>query len=197
MSPSCSRWCWNTRTSTRRGTVHLDAGLYNFAPMLEDDYKKLAEHETYPRWALAMFRALASDERTAKSPAQAIAHFAYNDLLHDAVLFAFKRIETMTGEALGSEEEMEEYAQRILTLLKAKDDDKMDFSHAYMPLVLGGLTIYDQVLLRNHNNVEILQETRLLLDERMDEQTDDNEPIFDLSRRIIELALQKYGYIDR
>jgi hypothetical protein len=173
----------------------LEAGLFYFAPMLEDNSERVADNETYPHWAVGMFRALASDERVARAPDRAIPHFVYNELIHDAIIFAFKRIETVTGESLGAPEEMNEYAEHVVNLLKKTD--QLDFSHAYMPLILGGITVYDSVMTKDEHNVEMLHETRLLLDERGDEQNEDNEPIFEMTKRIIDIALQKYGYIDR
>jgi proteasome assembly chaperone (PAC2) family protein len=90
---------------------------------------------------------------------------------------------------------MNEYAEHVVNLLKKTD--QLDFSHAYMPLILGGITVYDSVMTKDEHNVEMLHETRLLLDERGDEQNEDNEPIFEMTKRIIDIALQKYGYIDR
>lgn len=148
-----------------------------------------------PNWAKAMLKAMARDERAAKAPVKAIAHFAYDDLLRDAVLLAFHAVEVATGEELGTPDEMDEYALQVLARLR--EGGNMDFNHTYLPLVLGGMALFDQVLLPEDKLPEILHNIRIILDARRAEENDESQPVFAMTRSVVELALRKYGYVDR
>lgn len=148
-----------------------------------------------PNWAKAMLKAIARDERASKAPVKAIAHFAYDDLLRDAVLLAFHAVEIATGEEMGTPEEMDDYALQVLSRLR--EGGNMDFNHTYLPLVLGGMVLFDQVLLPDDKLPEILHDVRIILDARRAEEDDESQPVFVMTRAVVEHALRKYGYVDR
>ena len=58
--------------------------------------------------------------------------------------FAFAMIKKATGEDMGTADEIGDYTENYLGLLR---DGGMDFAHAYLPLVMGGVIVYDRVIL--------------------------------------------------
>lgn len=63
-----------------------------------------------------------------------------------------------------------------------------------MPLVLGGIIIYDRVTLPGENLSDSLVQISTALDERGYERNRDTELIFAMGEQLISRALQKYGY---
>lgn len=147
-----------------------------------------------PRWCKAFLRALARDDRVARVPAKAIAHFAYDDLVHDALMFSFRALERDTGEDLGSDEEMHNYAEMVV--LKLNKLGELGFSYVYLPLLLGAVLMADQSLVGDERLVDVMKALREIVDAREDEHTDDNDDVFDLAHRVVNLTMRKYGLLD-
>jgi hypothetical protein len=76
-------------------------------------------------------------------------------------------------------------------------DAPLDFSRVYMPLVLGGVIVYDRVMMPDEKLGELLEDMRDILNERKVEQNPDNEIIFNIAARLIDQAMMKYGYRGR
>jgi predicted O-methyltransferase YrrM len=70
----------------------------------------------------------------------------------------------------------------------------MDFSRTYMPLVMGGIIVYDNVLTEGERLGELLQELRTILDKRSAARDESTEAIFHMAEQLIDQALMKYGY---
>jgi hypothetical protein len=174
---------------------HLAAGIYNIMPLLNKERLASDEPISLPRWVSTMLRTIVKDERAIQFPVQAVLRFAYNELLADAATHAFTMIETATGEDLGDEKEQAEYIDQTVRML-AKDAP-LDFSRVYMPLVLGGVIVYDRVMMPDEKLGELLEDMRDILNERKVEQNPDNEIIFNIAARLIDQAMMKYGYRGR
>ncbi len=171
---------------------YLAAGMYNLQPLL--DPKRLADEApfTLPRWASGLLRAIVRSEQAARFPAQAVAQLLYEDLLYDAAIHAFSLIETTTGEDLGDEAERSAYVEEVLAMLKEKDG--LDFAHVYMPLALGGVLVYDRVMMEDEKLGELIAGLRDILNERRAELNSENAPIFAIASKLIDQAMMKYGY---
>jgi hypothetical protein len=175
----------------------LEVGIYHVGALLQPRPEHAADtsfSRELPRWLKAMLGAMARDERVIRYPQRALPFVAYDELLYDSLLHAFALVENVTGENLGTHEEMQRYAESVLQMLR--QSNTMNFVYAYMPLILGGITIHDKVLLPNERLSDVLQELRIVLDHRENELTADNEMAFRIAQRIVDHSLKKYGYYD-
>ncbi len=171
------------------------AGAYFVQSILTTKLLPGEERERHlPHWTMAFLQALAKDDRIARVPAKAIVHFAYKELVHDAIIYGLQMVERDTGESLGAVEEMEDYAQLVLKNLHTRDH--MSFSYAYLPLVLAGVIVIDLVMMKDERLVDLLKEMRDLVENRRTEENEDTEAVFDMSRYILNLTLKKYGILD-
>jgi hypothetical protein len=100
-------------------------------------------------------------------------------------------IKTVTGEDLGSEQDIEEYAEQLAHMLNEKQH--LDFTHVYLPLILGGVIIYDRVVVPGETVNDSLVGISTALDERTYERNKDTEIVFAMAETLISRALQKYG----
>ncbi len=160
----------------------IDEGLF----LTQDDPVRL------PNWAMGLMRAIAKDKRAAQFPERAITMFAFDDLLHDALLRGFYLIEAATGIELGSDKDMEVYSRQILDKLNQKG--AMDFSSAYLPLVMAGIVIYDSMLLPDEKVHSLLSDMVVMLQKRRSEMNEENEVIFKMARQLLDQALMKFGF---
>ena len=173
---------------------YLAAGIYNIEPLLDEERLANDDPIALPAWCSAFLRAVARDDRAARHPVEVITQHTFIHLVSDAINHAFEMIETATGQDLGSAEDRQTYREETLAILEGSSEDSLDFMHAYMPLVLGGIIVYDQVLMVDEKLGDLLQELRTILHQRAHDRNDDTEPIFQIAEELIEQALMKYGY---
>ncbi len=148
---------------------------------------------TLPSWGRAMLRAIDQNPQVADHAVQMIASKLYDELLRDAVGLSFKMIKTVTGAELGSDDDMREYGERLIATIF--DPNKpLTFTELYLPLVIGGVILYDRVILPDEKLGESLVEIAQALTERADERNPDTDLVFELAEKVIDQALQKYGY---
>jgi hypothetical protein len=166
----------------------LQAGDYNLTPMLTGSKKV----DAMPRWARAMLRLIARDDRATNHAVAAVIRFLYDELLRDAIDYAFALVEVNTGENVGSDTEKAEYANHLLNALSEKAG--LDFIYVYMPLVIAGITINERITPKEDNFVEALRELWLIMDERRVEVDYQGQPVLEMANQVIERALQTYGY---
>lgn len=146
-----------------------------------------------PHWAHGYLRLIARDERVARVPTKVIPELLYDDLLRDALEYSFRIVERDSGENLGTEDEMDSFADLIMNKL---DEGSLDFSHTYLPLIMGGVIVTDQALLSEERLGDVMKSIRFIVDEREDERDEDNSPVFDMANDIMQITLKKYGYLD-
>lgn len=168
------------------GGGHLDVALTLKKSMESGDEPALT------RWANGMLHAIAQDEKNADTPEELIIGSLYDELILDAIPHAFTMIKTITGEDMGDSAEVEEYGRHVVQRLLEKTD--MDFTHVYMPLVIGGVIVYDRVLRTGEDISESLRGMHDVLVEREVDMDDNNDVVFKLTREMVNRSLQKFGF---
>jgi hypothetical protein len=177
------------------GHGYTNAGVFAITPLLERNPLTLERALMLPHWTRAMLKAIARDERVASHPVQAITRLVYDDLLRDGIEYAFELVETATGENLGSAEEMEQYADRLIEMLKsARSDSGLDFNRVYLPLLMGGVLINDQMLMEKEDPAELLKAASHTLEARLQSIPDADDTIVEMMGLLLERTGQKYGY---
>jgi hypothetical protein len=177
------------------GHGYTNAGVYGVTPLLERDPLTLDRAMMLPHWTRAMLKAIARDERVASHPVQAATRLVYDELLRDSIEYAFELVETATGENLGSPEEMEHYADRVIELLKSgQGDSGLDFNRVYLPLIMGGIIVNDQMLTEKEDPAELLKGISHALEARLQTDPNADPTIVDMTGLLLERTGQKYGY---
>jgi len=170
--------------------MELISGSYNLKPILAENAN--LDDAEIPHWT-SQFLTLVNREPAAFQQAiKGIFEFCYEGLLHDAITNAFERVESILGEPLGSSEERAIYREQVMT---DYHDKKLDFSSVYLPLVLGGITATDLVVLPDDNMEDAVHDLRDMVNERRNSfLNDDTEGLFSMADRLMEKVLLKYGY---
>lgn len=145
-----------------------------------------------PRWANGMLHAIAQDEKVVDTAEELVAGSLYDELLLDAIPHAFSMLKTITGESLGNTAEIQEYSEGVVSRLVQKAG--MDFTHAYMPLLIGGVIVYDRVVSPVEDVSESLRGMHDVLVAREVERNDNNDIVFKLTREMVNRSLQKFGF---
>ncbi|MFW5690960.1 MAG: hypothetical protein ACOCXZ_00550 [Chloroflexota bacterium] len=146
-----------------------------------------------PHWAIGYMQLLAKDERVARVPNKVIPELLYDAVLRDALEYGLRIVERDSGENLGGDEEMAAYVDIVIGRLR---DGDMDFGHAYLPLVIGGFIVTDQVLIGDERVADVMKSLRFLLEKRENEIDEHNEPVYHMAKFILESILKKYGFLN-
>lgn len=167
-----------------------NAGRYHLRLMLGPDSD--LKNYTLPYWAISFLNVLNKEPRAAQNPIRVILHFNFEDLLQDALTYAFERVQVETDTSIGSTEERKQYIQQFLADYKAGE---LKFQAVYLPLVLGGVIVADEVLLPNDNMETAAIELREMIDKRREQYLNENtEGLFEMIDDIMIKVLHKYGY---
>jgi hypothetical protein len=164
---------------------------YEVAPLLE---KSGATTRPNLHWLDDLLALLEDDERAARFISRFIPEKCYDGLLLDSFYFSLGEVEQALGLSFGDREELEKIAEEWLAKL---DLASMTFADVYLPLVLAGAAIFDDVLLPDENVKELLGQLESLREERAEEHTEANAALFDMLRDIHDKAVRKYGLLTR
>ncbi len=145
-----------------------------------------------PNWFNALVHQVARNEELMRVPAQVVSKLLYIELLRDVLPLAFQMIKTVTGEDMGTAEEIQEYTEQVITRLEAKQE--MDFTHTYLPLVLAGIIVYDRVVAKDEDLIDTLRSIGDALDQREAEIGEGERFVIDLTKELINRHARQFGY---
>ncbi|NDJ61550.1 MAG: hypothetical protein GYB67_10525 [Chloroflexi bacterium] len=174
------------------GHGYVNAGRFDLLTWLDRDPYTFETRPALPTWAAELLYAIARDRRAAAQPIPTIQRLLYPSLLRDAMSHSFALIERETGESLGSAAEMAHFTDHLIKALANKSG--LDFSRVYLPLVLGGLIINEQVLLGRESPGDLLQQVSLDVEQRQPEIQAEAQAVYDLTNDMLDRTGQKYGF---
>lgn len=155
-------------------------------------FKEAGALPVLPNWTMGLLKAIESDKRSLVYPDRAIAYFAYDDLIRDAVQLGLRMLEDATGNELGTPEEMEMYADQVVDALNKRTDIAFDL--VYLPLVMAGMLAFDRVRQPKDDIKKFAEGMRELVKLHDKERTEDNEAVFDMLKFMVQTVLLKYGF---
>jgi hypothetical protein len=111
-----------------------------------DDYARLdpAFKIEEQRWFQVLCQVLAHDPQVAQwNPGEIVMRYLFEATMYDAILLAFTVIRSRVRANLGDRAERVGYANRVMRWLG--NEAPPDLIYIYLPLVLGGVVVNDQV----------------------------------------------------
>jgi hypothetical protein len=145
--------------------------------------------QTHPHWFIKLCRLLVRNPQAAHDLNRLVMDLIYSDLVYDATIFGFAMLGTVTKEQFGSADEISEYAHHMASILTR--EQSIDFSHVYLPLVLGGIVANARASMPQEQLRETINLIATACEKRANLRTDDNKFIFDLADDLIERALEQ------
>lgn len=174
------------------GYGFVGAGRFGIKPLLTGDPLQLNNIPNMPRWFSNFLTLLEREPRVATQPVLVLQRLLYDDLLYDAVLYGFELIERATGDDLGTPAEMEEYAQTLIQDLK--EGRAGSVSRLYLPLILGGVLISDQLPVSKESPAELLAQIIRIVEDRFKLADEADKSIYQMAINLITRAGMKYGF---
>lgn len=147
-----------------------------------------------PHWCRAMLTMIGFDERVMQEPIRALAGPLYDELLRDAIIHGFRMVQHVTGENLGSAEDVREYTEHLINLLR-QPKSALTVTDVYLPLVMGGVIVCEETKMPGEEMQEVLHTLLRTIKNRIpQERGDDNTFIFAMTEKVLDRALIKYGH---
>ncbi|HRE46474.1 MAG TPA: hypothetical protein PLD47_02010 [Aggregatilineales bacterium] len=143
-----------------------------------------------PRWYAAL-EDMAKKQTASLKPGSAeplLIGRLYKHLLYDAAMFGFSALEAVTREDFGTPEEMAEFTENLIHSLEG-GNLPLDFSRAYLPLVLGGIIANNVVVMPSERANETVNLLHYALQQRADERDDYTDFIFAMANDLLDRAL--------
>jgi hypothetical protein len=162
--------------------------------VLETGLPKLDKGESqtvFPRWYMKLCRMLIQNPQSAANLELVATQGFYAELVYDAAMLGFTMITTVTRESFGTPDEMAGYAKQLVASL-GRRGEPLDFTHAYLPLVLAGIIANARVSMPQ----EQIRDTASLMatgrDNRVNLMDDSNKFLFDMADDLITRALEHF-----
>jgi hypothetical protein len=174
------------------GHGYIAAGKYGVMPLIERSPLTLEAPPELPRWLTAMLQHVNRDARLASHAVTTVTDLLYEDLLYDAAMLSFELVERETGEDLGGPEELEGYVRTLLNMIK--DKAGLHFSQVYLPLIMGGIIVNDQLPVSKQSPADLLRSQASTMEARAAVLGDEEAALIEMTGQLIERTGQKYGF---
>ncbi len=165
--------------------------IYAVGQLLRNGWPRDGSPIVLPNWTRAALVQMSADPLVVEDPLTAFATILLDDLLRDSILHGFRLIHAITGQQLGSDSDARAYGEQLVGLL-ADPTSRLNFLDWYLPLVIGGVLVAHDTLLRGESVLESLSALDSAFRERAAERNDDNAEIFDLFDRCYDEEVRRY-----
>lgn len=167
--------------------------IYRVARMIRKGWNTDGNPIPLPQWCKVLLDRLDFDEYIADQPGMALAGPFFGDLMYDAVVYGFHMLQQDTGVDFGTDDEIHRYARQIVEGLWSPEP-MLGVVEIYLPLVLGGVLVDENVLIENENKLDNLHTILDILAQYKDDADEELTVVIGLAEDIIHKILIKYGY---
>lgn len=145
-----------------------------------------------PYWCRGLLHMIGMDEQVLENPSVAFTGALYLDLMRDGIVHGFRMISLATNRELGGDSELNQYSEHVVQSLR-RPKRPLTFSDVYLPLVLGGVTVAEDVRLPDEDPLKMLHKLIAIYKGRTDEErTADSELVFKLADEVTNWAVRRY-----
>jgi len=174
-----------------RGHGYQAAGKYAVEPLFAIVRQNPATHVRLPHWMSAFLRLVARDARALDHIDKLVMRQLYLPLLRDAIEYGFALLSQTTGQIMGEEADIAQYADQVIACLETGEG--MEFQRVYLPLAMGGALINEKILLAGEHRDEQVERLVADLDERKPEIPDEDADVLDMVQETIHRIAKVYG----
>jgi hypothetical protein len=172
--------------------AYPEEAQYTIATLLRTGWPTDGSPIPLPHWSRGLLHMLGVDEEATHNPIAALSGPLYDDLLRDAITHGFRQISAATRRDMGSTDELLKYTDYLVRTLR-RPRQRLSIRDVYMPLVLGGVIVSQQVHLPKDEPLRRLHDLTKLLDERQSsEQTEQNAFVFQVADEVTDWASRPY-----
>jgi hypothetical protein len=145
---------------------------------------------SWPHWFTHLCRALIHEPGLATQVEPVVTRLLYTHLIYDAVMYGFASVANVTKEDFGDAQETGNYAQEFVDALEGQQG--VDVVRVYLPLIMAGVIAGARVTMPREQLRETVFTLSKALEKRQSERTPGNAFVFDITRHLIERAMDTF-----
>lgn len=181
-----------TSKEVQPGGLYQGEDLYRLAYTIKREWPDDGQPVPVPHWTRALLERIGYDELVVSDPIAALCGPLYTDLLTDAIQHGFALVNWMTGISF-SHEDMTAYSAQVTDSLW-DPESSLGMIEMYLPLILGGICIDENVVIPHENKLDNLHYIRDIVEEFKADAGNDEMLVIELAEDITAKILAKYGY---
>jgi hypothetical protein len=165
--------------------------LYHVAGLPARGYPADGSPLPLPHWCRSLLGMIGMDAQVMTNPAATLAGPLYEDVLRDAVTHGIQMLYGVTRQELGTRDEAHIYTEYLIQLLR-KPNRPLTFSDVYLPLVIGGILVANDVVIEGEEPLRSFQKLHETLAARQPEHNEENDLVFQMTEQSVAWALRRY-----
>jgi hypothetical protein len=165
--------------------------LYHVAGLPARGYPADGSPIPLPFWCRSLLALIGTDPQVMTHPEGVLAGPLYEDVLRDAITHGIMMMYAVTGQELGTRDDAFTYTEFLIELLR-KPNRPLTFSDIYLPLVIGGILVANDVVMTGEEPLWSFQKLHETILMRQAERGEDNDLVFQLTEQSIAWALRRY-----
>jgi hypothetical protein len=169
-----------------------DQELYHVAGLIERGWISDGSPIPLPNWCRAILAMIGMDENVLHNPGDVLAGPLYEEVLRDAITHGIQMLYAVTGQELGTRDEARIYTEYLVNLLR-QNRQQITFSDVYLPLVIGGILVANDVVMPGEEPLRSFQTMHDILQIRQRERNEENDMIFQMTEKALAWSLRRYN----
>lgn len=145
---------------------------------------------SWPRWFTQLCRVLIREPALATQVEPVVTRLLYTHLVFDTVMYGFASVSHATKENFGDAQETMHYAETLVEALE--NQGAIDVVRVYLPLIMAGVIAGARVTMPREQLRETVFTLSKALEKRQHERTADNAFVFDITRQLIDRAMDTF-----
>jgi len=165
--------------------------IYHVAGLPARGYPADGSPIPLPHWCRSLLGMIGMDAQVMTNPAAILAGPLYETVLRDAITHGIQMLYGVTKQELGTRDEAHIYTEYLIQLLR-KPNRPLTFSDVYLPLVIGGILVANDVVMPGEESLRSFQKLHEVLSARQPEHNEDNDLVFQMTEQAAAWALRRY-----
>ncbi len=170
-----------------------EEAMYTVMTLLKHGWPTDGTPIPLPYWCRGLLHMIGMDEEVVQDPVLAFTGAIYDELLRDAITHGFHIMSVATRREMASEHELRVYTDYLVQIVR-HPKRPLTFSDVYIPLVLAGAVVSEDVVLPNEKPLERIHDLMKVYNKRAEtERTPENEMAFLMAEDVTNFALRRYS----
>lgn len=170
-----------------------EEAMYTVMTLLKSGWPTDGTPIPLPYWCRGLLHLLGMDSEVIENPVLAFTGALYDDLVRDALVHGFHIMSVATQRQLGNEHDIRVYTDYLWQQLR-RGNHPMTFADIYLPLVLAGMVVSEDVFLPNEQPLERVHDLMKLYNKRAEtERNEQTEEAFLIAEDVSNFALRRYS----
>ena len=170
-----------------------EEAMYTVMTLLKSGWPTDGTPIPLPYWCRGLLHMIGMDEEVVEDPVLAFTGALYDELLRDAITHGFHIMSEATRREMASEHELKIYTDYLVQVIR-RPKQPLTFSQVYVPLVLAGTVVSEDVPLPNEKPLDRVHDLMKVYNKRAEtERTPETEMSFLMAEDVTNFALRRYS----